>query len=177
LPYLITGGNALQHNDLTDQHFFTTVVLVPSRVANFSYRSEKTHFIWLERDRIWGSIDDNRPRYATPERALVDAFSHARYGVSFQQAVTALVRAARRDRTFLVSLEETVSRFKSASTARRVGLLVDRLFGPDAAAPYKKLIGASRTPVLLRSTGAAEGPVDRTWRVQVNVSTEPETVT
>ncbi|MHB8247097.1 MAG: hypothetical protein ACYDGN_17475 [Acidimicrobiales bacterium] len=71
----------------------------------------------------------------------------------------------------------TVSRYSSAATARRVGLLVDRHLGTDAAAPFRELIGTSRTPVLLRSTGTTDGTVDRAWRVRVNVSTESEAAT
>ena len=177
LPYLITGGRALQHHDLTDQHFFTAVVLVPRRVANFSYRGEKTVFLLTDHERIWGWSDDERPRYATPERVIVDALSHARYRVSFQQALDAMLRAAGLDSRFLERLAATVSRYASAATARRVGLLVDRHFGTDAAAPFREFIGTSRTPVLLRSTGTAEGPVDRAWRVRMNVSPELEAAT
>jgi predicted transcriptional regulator of viral defense system len=177
LLYLVTGGRAFQHHDLTDQHFFTAVVLVPRRVANFSYRGEKTLFLLTEYERIWGWSDDERPRYATPERAIVDALSHARYGVSFQQALTAMLLVAGRDSRFMERLVVTVSRYSSAATARRVGLLVDRHFGTDAAAPFRELIGTGRTPVRLRSTGTADGPVDRTWRVRVNVSTEVEAAT
>jgi len=177
LPYLITGGWALQHHELTDQHFFMAVVLVPSSVTNFTYRAETTEFLLTDHQRIWGWTDDERPRYATPERAIVDALSHARYRVSFQQALTAMLRAARKDSRFMERLVVTVSRYSSAATARRVGLLVDRHFGTDAAAPFRELIGTSRTPVRLRSTGTADGPVDRAWRVRVNVSTEVEAAT
>ena len=104
----------------------------------------------------------------------MDSIGHARYGVSFPIAIEALSRAAAADPAFLELLAATARRYDSTASARRVGLLVDRLFGEEAAAPFWRLVGGNRTPVLLRSTGSTEGPVDPKWRVVVNMSTEPE---
>lgn len=172
-PYLITGGRALQHRRLTDQHFFSTTVLVAARVTGFSYRGEKAVFLVTKREHIWGWPHDERPRFASGERALVDALTHSRYGVSLPQAILALSLAVERDTIFVERLVDTVHRYGSAATARRVGLLVDRLFGSDVAAPFLAMIGNSRTPVLLRSTGASDGEVDHKWRLVVNAATEP----
>jgi predicted transcriptional regulator of viral defense system len=173
-PYLITGGRALEKSRLTDQHFFSIVVLTPSVVSGFSFRGERAVFMTTEPARIWGWEDDQSPRFATPERAVVDSVSHARYGVSLPIAIDALHRAAERDPEFLARLVDVTRRYDSTAAARRVGLLVDRLFGEEAAEPFRELVGESRTPVLLRSTGDAHGPVDRAWRVVGNASTEPE---
>jgi predicted transcriptional regulator of viral defense system len=88
--------------------------------------------------------------------------------------LTALSLAVRRDPEFLERLVESVRRFQSVAAARRIGLLVDRFFGADSAAPFRQLIGESRTPVLLRRGGVTHGQVDATWRVIVNASTEIE---
>ena len=171
-PYLITGGRALQYHRLTDQHFFSITVLVPTRVARLAYRGETAAFLTTKPARIWGWQDDERPRFAAPERALVDVLSHSRYGVSFSQALNALHLAVERDPELIERLVGAVRRYGWAASARRVGLLVDRLFGDDAAAPFRAMIGDSRTPVLLRPGGPATGEVDRTWRVVVNATTE-----
>jgi predicted transcriptional regulator of viral defense system len=105
---------------------------------------------------------------------ILDVLSSTRFGVSFSQALSALSLAVQLDPEFLERLVAGVRRFESDATARRVGLLVDRLFGPDAALPFRELIGKSRTPVLLRRGGVTDGQVDPTWRVRVNASTEPE---
>jgi predicted transcriptional regulator of viral defense system len=173
-PYLITGGRALQHHRLTDQHFFSVAVLVPTRVSTFIYRGERAVFLASAPKQIWGWQDDERPRIATPERVILDVLSNTRYSVSFSQALSALALAIQRDPKFLERLEASVRRFESNAAARRVGLLVDRLFGRDSAAPFHELIGESRTPVLLRSGGVTNGYIDHTWRVIVNASTEPE---
>jgi predicted transcriptional regulator of viral defense system len=94
--------------------------------------------------------------------------------VSFSQAITALDRAGRRDGRFLVRLWRVVRRFDEDATARRIGYVVDRLFGADAAEPFRSLIGERRAPVRLRTTGRDQGPVDPLWRVIVNASTTPE---
>ena len=173
-PYLITGGRALQHCRLTDQHFFSTAVLVPTRVTTFSYRGETAAFLTARPEHIWGWEDDRRPRFAAPERALLDALNHPRYGVSFSQALSALRVAVSRDPGLIERLVISGRRYGSAAAARRVGLLVDRLLGSEAAMPFREMIGNSRTPVPLRPSGPAEGDVDRTWRVVVNATTEPE---
>jgi len=173
--HLITGGRALEEHRLTNQHFFSILVLVPCRVSSFSFRGEKAVFMATDPERIWG-WQEHGPHYATPERAVIDAVSHARYGVSLPMAVGALSRAAERDVGFLGRLAAAADRYGSAASARRVGLIVDRLFGEAAAAPFSELIGDSRTPVPLRPSGAKQGPVDRKWRVMVNASIEPARV-
>ena len=44
-PHLITGGRALEQSRLTDQHFFSVAVLVPTRVSTFMYRGERAVFL------------------------------------------------------------------------------------------------------------------------------------
>lgn len=182
-PYLITGGAALERFDLTDQHFFGLAVLSPSEVTTLRYRGQTATFFQVDASNIWGWEPESRPLYALPERALVDALNHPRYGVSVTQALDALLRATDRDAGFLRRLSETVRRYGagpkshgSCAAARRVGLIVERLFGAEAAAPYRDLIGSNRAPVLLRPGGSPSGPTDRTWRVVVNAILEPETV-
>lgn len=173
-PYLITGGRALEHHNLTDQHFFSVAVLAPSRVTPIIYRGERAIFFPMEKKDIWGGR--GHPHYATPERVIMDALASTRYGVSFSQVLTALSLKGERDPEFFGRLFVSARRFQSNAAARRVGLLVDRLFGSDAAAPFRELIGKSRTPTLLRRGGRTDGSFDSTWRVVVNASTVLETV-
>ena len=174
-PYLITGGRALEHHDLTDQHFFAVAVLVPSQVTPFAFRSERARFLVTNEKFIWGWGDD-RPQYATPERAVLDVLNSARFGVSFSQALSSLNLGAHCDPKFLERLAASARRLGSDSASRRIGLIVDTLFGSDAAAPFVELIGESRTPVLLRRGGVTTAPIDSKWRVIVNASTTPEIV-
>jgi predicted transcriptional regulator of viral defense system len=171
-PYLITGGRALQQHALTDQHFFTVVVLVASRVAGFAYRGERANFAVTRPERVWGWSDEPGPRFALPERAIMDAFNHPRYGVSFSQAIGALRTAQRTIPAFLDRLAGAARRYGSAATCRRVGFVVERLYGTEASEPFLPLIGTSPTPTLLRPGGPVEGPVERPWHVLVNVDPE-----
>jgi predicted transcriptional regulator of viral defense system len=173
-PYLITGGRALERYELTDQHFFGVIVLVPRRVEKLSYRGQSATFLLTRPANIWGWQEGARPQYAVPERAIVDALNHPRYAVSLTQALDALLLAASRDPGFMDRLLETVLRCGSPSAARRVGLVVERFFGAGAAAPYRGLIGENRAPVLMRPRGRPDGALDATWRVVVNAVLEPE---
>jgi predicted transcriptional regulator of viral defense system len=173
-PYLITGGRALEHHELSDQHFFRIVVLVPRWVRKLSYRGQTAAFMETNSMNIWGWSEGLHPQYALPERAITDALNHPRFGVSLTQAVDALLLGVSRDPHLLDGLLETVIRLGSRSAARRVGLIIERFFGADASAPYRNLIGENRSPVLLRPRGSTHGEVDTTWRVVVNAILEPE---
>lgn len=182
-PYLITAGGALEHFDLTDQLSFGLVVLVPSEATKLHYRGQTATFFKTDPTNIWGWEPDTRPHYAVPERAIVDVLNHPRFGVSLTQALNAITRAASQDTAFLDRLLSAVLRYSagprghsSRTSARRVGLIVERLFGADAAAPYRELLGTNRTPILMRPGGPPFGSIDSNWRVVVNAVLEPEAV-
>lgn len=176
LPYLITAGRALEHHDLTDQHFFGIVVLTPASIRKLAFRGQSATFMRTDPGSIWGWPDGDKPHYALPERAIVDALNHPRYGVSLTQTLDALLLAVTRHPGFLDRLLETVVRYNSPAAARRIGLVVERCFGSAQAEPYRGLIGTNRAPVLLRAHGPADGPLDTAWRVVVNAALEPERV-
>lgn len=180
-PYLITGGRALERFNLTDQHYFGVVVLVPTENRPLRYRGQTATFFRTDPTNIWGWENDDKPRYALPERALVDVINHPRYGVSLTQSISALKIAVAHDSEFLDRLHAAVRLYGagpkghgSRSAARRIGLVVDRLFGRDASQPFLELIGANRKPILLRSGGSSSGEVDTTWRVVVNTAIRDE---
>ena len=174
-PYLITAGAALAHHEFTDQHFFTTVILVANPITNFDWRGQTACFFAVEPDNIWGAGSTRGPQYATTERAILDALNHPRYGVGFTHVIDAIRLAQTRDQKFLTRLERAVGRYSagtahhgSRSAARRVGMIVENLFGEAAADPYLAMIGSNRTPVRLRPSGSRHGRVDTKWRVIVN---------
>ncbi len=180
-PYLITAGRALEHHGLTDQHYFGISVLVPSELAPLTYRGERATFFVADRSNIWGATTGEGPALASPERAVIDALSHPRFGVSLTQVADVLIRAQSADSTFLDTLLNAVQaygagdrRHGSRAAARRVGFVVEQLFGPHAAAPFLALIGSNKAPVPLRPSRRYEGRVDTVWRVVVNARVEPE---
>jgi predicted transcriptional regulator of viral defense system len=175
-PYLITAGRALEHHDLTDQHFFGVVVLAARRVEPLAYRGQTAKFLHTDPGHIWGAEEGPGPNYANPARAIVDALNHPRYGVSLTQALDALLLAVSRDAMFTDRLLNTVIRYDSPAVARRVGLVVERFIGAEAAAPYRDLIGQNRAPVLMRARRSPDGKLDTAWRVVVNTVLEPERV-
>lgn len=174
--YLITGGRALEHHHLSDQHFFGVIVLVSSRIQGLAYRGQTATFLLTDPRNIWGWREGARPHYATPERTIVDTLNHPRYAVSLTQSLDALLTAASKDPSFLDRLLHAVVRYRSPSAARRVGLVVERFFGAAPALPFLPLIGENRLPVLMRPGGNPEGCLDAKWRVIVNAVLEPEKV-
>ncbi len=175
-PYLITAGRALEHYDLTDQHFFGLSVLTTDQIEPLKFRGQTAKFFQTSPEHIWGAGRGSGPRYALPERAIVDSLNHPRYGVSLSQTIDALLMASDREPKFLDRLHRTVVRCNSPAAARRVGLVVERFLGSEAAAPFQDLIGQNRSPVLMRPRGKSEGEHDATWRVNVNALLEPERV-
>ncbi len=173
-PYLITAGRALEHHHLSDQHSFGIIVLVPREVQKISWRGQTAAFMVTKPSKIWGWKSGHRHHYAEPARAIVDALNHPRYGVSLAQVLDALLLGAKKDSRLFDSLLKTVVRLDSKATARRTGLIVERLFGPERAEPYRQLIGENRNPVLLRPRGRDNGPLDLSWRVKVNAIVQPE---
>jgi len=171
--HLITGGRALEEHRLTDQHYFALVVLVPRPVDGFSFRKDHATFLVTQPSHIWG-WQQSGPQFAVPERAILDAVSHSRYGVSLSHAIKALRRAAQRDPGFLRRLADATHRYHSVATARRLGPVIDRVFVSEAAAPFEDLVGERRSPVLLRPSGLESGEIDRKWRVVVNATAELE---
>ena len=174
-PYLITGGRALEVHHLTNQHSFSVVTLVPRSVREFAFRGERAIFIETRETRIWGWVKGG-PHLALPERALLDAVTSPRYGVPFSMAIEALHGAAERDSNFINKLARAARRYDSAAVSRRLGLLVEKCCGHDAAEPFRNLLGESRTPVLLRPGGLPNGKIDTAWRVVVNASIQLESV-
>ncbi len=59
-------------------------------------------FLATDPKQIWGWQGEERPRFATPERVILDVLSSTRYGVSFSQMLSALSLAVQRDPEFLV---------------------------------------------------------------------------
>jgi predicted transcriptional regulator of viral defense system len=190
-PYLITAGAALQHAGLTDQHYFTFPVLVSRETSELRYRGSTARFFVVDPSNLWGwhgaaSLKTRRVRhgvspFASPERAIIDAINHPRYGMSLTQVSNALLRAVEHDRSFLRELHGAVSLYSAGSlahgaraAARRTGYMVEQLFGAKAARPYRDLVGENRALALLRPGASRRGAVSHEWRLLVNARVEPE---
>lgn len=167
-PYLITAGRALAAHDLSDQHFRTAVVLVPSLRRDFAWRGERVHHVVISRPKIWGSASRGGPRVAGPERALLDSLAHPRWGVTLAQTVEALDLALQRWPGFAERLAAGAARYQNAAVARRLGLIVAHIAGEQVAAPFRNLRGSSHTSTPLDPSGPRGGPLDSAWRVRVN---------
>ena len=173
-PYLVTGGRALQFHDLTDQHFRRVHVLVPHQLRSWSWRGDEVRYVPTAASLRRGVARSRRTqaRVATPERAIADSLRHPRWGVTLSQVVEALDTMLAREPDFADRLASEVARQDSHALARRLGMLVSHLAGPDAARGFLPLRGESRASTPLQAGGRPEGPIDPVWQVRVNVDLE-----
>lgn len=173
--HLVTAGKALEVHELTDQSFRTLYVLTATRQRPWSWQGERVRYVTVPPNRIWGGRELRAARHPTivagPERALIDGLAHPSWGVSLAQVAEATARALDdphiRDR-----LGRAAARYQNAFLARRLGFIVSRLAGEQAAAEFRSLIGTSRAVALLDPRGPRTGPVHTEWRLRENVPFE-----
>lgn len=171
-PYLITTGRALEFHDLTDQHFREVIVMTATHLRAWAWRGEKVRYVRVRADLVKTTATrtrTTRARIALPERAILDGLGHRQWGVTLPQIVHAMDLAIQRDHDFADRLAAQAAALDNAALSRRAGFLVSRLAGPEAARPFRLLIGRSKAITLLRPGGAVTGPVDNSWRVRDNV--------
>lgn len=171
-PYLVTAGRALQFHELTDQHFRQAIVMIATQLRPWTWRGEEVHYVRVGADHLRTTPTRTRrarARIASPERAILDSLGHPRWGVTLPQVVRAMDLALRRHGDFADRLAAEASALDNAALARRTGFLVSRLAGPEAARPFRLLLGRSKAITPLRPGGPVDGPVDGTWRIRDNV--------
>ena len=170
-PYLVSGGRALQFHGLTDQHFRRVHVLAPSQRRAWSWRGDEVRYVRTADSLRQGAVRTRKTlaRVATPARAIADSLSHPRWGVTLSQVVEAVDISLVRDARFAESLAAEAARQRDHSLARRLGLLVGRIGGDDAARPFLSLRGDGKASTPLLAGGPAGGLIDPRWRVRVNV--------
>jgi len=170
-PYLVTGGRALQFHELTDQHFRRVHVLGGAQLRPWSWRGDAVRYVRTERNlRVAATKTRRTPaRIATPERALVDSLSHPRWGVTTSQAVQALDLLLAQDEAVADRLAGEVAGYENHALARRLGFMVTRIAGRQAARVFLPLRGASKAVTPLQPGAALQGPIDSLWQVRENV--------
>jgi predicted transcriptional regulator of viral defense system len=170
--HLVTGGTALVRAGLSDQSFRTIIVMTATPPRAWSWLGETVRYIKAREDALWGGrlyADSGSTRIARPTRALLDSLVHPRWGVSLSEIATAMYKGEREPK-FIDQLASDAARLGNALAARRVGFLVQRLFGRDAARPFLPLRGRSKATVPLAPSAASkDGPIDSMWHVRINV--------
>jgi predicted transcriptional regulator of viral defense system len=174
-PYLVTAGRALEFHDLTDQHFRRAIVATATQLRSWTWRGEEVRYARVRADHVRTTptrTRRTRARIASPERAILDGLGHPHWGVTLPQVVRAMDLALKRHAGFADRLAAEASALGNAALARRAGFLVTRLAGPEAARPFRLLLGQSKAITPLRPGGRANGPVDGSWRIRDNVGLE-----
>lgn len=173
-PYLVTAGRALQFHDLSDQHFRRVHVLVPRQLRAWSWRGDEVRYARTDKP-LRGVASRTRKttaHVATPQRAIADSLGHPAWGVTLAQVVEALDIMLARDPTFADTLAGEIAGRDSHALARRLGFLVSRLAGEDAARGFLPLRGDSKAVTALRAGADGSGPIDQIWRVRENADVE-----
>ncbi len=170
--HLVTGSAALARAGLTDQSFRTIIVLTAAPQRSWSWLGEAVRYLKTREDALWGGriyAASGTTRIARPTRALLDSLVHPQWGVSLSEVAAAVYKGGR-DRGFVDQLASDAARLDNALAARRIGFLVQRLFGGEAARPFLPLRGRSNAIVPLAPAAITrEGPIDSMWKLRINV--------
>ena len=170
-PYLVTAGRALQFHELSDQHFRRVQVLAPTQLRSWSWRGDTVRYARTGRSlRGEGTrTRKTRANVASAERAIIDSLAHPEWGVTLSQVIEALQTLLARDPHAADRLAVQTAAYDSHALARRLGLLVSRLCGQDAARAFRALRGSSKAITPLRAGGPDSGPIEQTWKLRENV--------
>jgi predicted transcriptional regulator of viral defense system len=171
-PYLVTAGAALQFHDLTDQHFRLIIVLAGTQLRGWAYRGQQIRYVRTGRKLAGAAARSRRSpaAIATPAIAIADSLDHPSWGVTLAQVAEAIDRMRDRDRAFPDALASEVADHYGHALARRLGVLITALAGPNAARAFLPLRGRSKTAAKLLAGGPDTGPLDTTWGVRINVN-------
>jgi predicted transcriptional regulator of viral defense system len=170
-PYLITAGRALQFHGLTDQHFRRIDVLVETQLRQWSWRGTMVKYANTTTSlRGFSTRTRKTPALiANPERAVADSLDRPALGVTLSQVAEALDLLLHQDSASLDRLAVLTANAYGHALARRLGFLATTLAGDNAARVFLPLVGKSTGATALLAGGPADGPVDPTWMVRVNV--------
>lgn len=171
-PYLVTAGRALAAANLSDQYFFSIIVLTSRRLHPWAWQGNRVRYATVGEAKLWGSRSRDGVQVARPERAVLDSLAQPRWGVTVPQVSEAIDLGLQREALTTEVLKRAAGRYRNVSVARRVGFLVSLVAGPNAAAPFLDLRGSARALPLLAPRGPVDGQVDPTWKIRVNVDPE-----
>ena len=174
-PHLVTAGQALARHGLPDQAFREIVVVVPHAHRPWSWQGTHVRYVRMPAGQIWGGRDHHfdhalTTTIARPARAILDSIAHPHWGISISQVVEAADRASRHDPAFVERLALAASRYGNAMASRRLGFIIERLEGPEAARAFAALRGSSHTYArLMAQAPLGECSLDSSWRIAENV--------
>jgi predicted transcriptional regulator of viral defense system len=178
-PHLVTAGAALALRGLSDQAFRELIVAVPWDQTDWEWLGTRVHYVRVPAEKLWGGREHRfrggfEANVATAERAILDGLAHPGWGVTESQVTEAIDRALRREPAFVEKLALATARYGNTMLARRIGFLVERLAGPEAASTFLALRGRTHASAELVAKASAvdDAVLDSRWRVRENVAVE-----
>lgn len=176
-PAVISHFSAMHHHELTEQiphHVFVTTTLGQSvpRGAGAGYRVDGTtyQFIRIRPERFFGTetvwVDEARVAFTDMARTLIDGLMMPQYCGGIAEVMGGFEVA--RDRLHLDQMIGYALRLDHA-TAKRLGWVLEQTgFGRSELTVLEqvKVTGYSK----LDASGPREGPYNRAWMIQENLS-------
>ena len=144
--YLVTGAEALRVRGLLTRRPDEVAILLGGQSTNFGWARQSTLYLRVSPARVWGgariATGSARPgpMVAQPERALLDAVTHERFGVAADELADLLERAIAEDPAIVERLAEAAHRLGVAAVTRRARALAIRVAGSTAKPAFRSQV-------------------------------------
>ena len=169
----IAYWTALHHHGLTEQIPGTIWVATPRRHPARTIAGVRYAFVTLRPHKILGQeqvwLDGQPVSIADLEKSLADALDHPEHCGGIGEVGKALTTAVTERQANLEKLTDYAHRMRNGAIFKRLGYLVEQLSLPaeDFLERWRAALSAGYAQ--LDPGRPATGPLNRRWRVQVNV--------
>jgi len=174
-PYFISHGSAFELHRMVTQPQLTITVSSARRILPRVVRGYSFRFILVPPERFFGVTQiwitkEQSVSVSDPERSIIDGLRHPRHVGGVTEVAKALWMC--REKIDTTRLVDYALRFDVGAVMRRLGFLLDfyRLADDETLAPL--LVRISTEYQLLEPLLPATGPMQRRWRLRLNI--EPE---
>jgi len=169
----ITYWTALHHHGLTEQVPGTIWVATPRRHPATTIAGVRYTFVTLREHKIFGQqqvwIEGQAVPIADLEKSLVDALDHPEHCGGIGEVGKALTTGLAERDADLERLTDYAHRMRNRAIFKRLGYLAERLSLPVGDLPERWRAALSAGYARLDPSRPATEPLNRRWRVQVNV--------
>lgn len=170
----IAYWTALHHHGLTEQIPRPIWIATPRRRSTVTIAGVKYIFVTLRPYKIFGQqpvwIEGQSVPVADLEKSLVDGLDHPEHCGGIGEVAKALATALTERETNLERLTDYAGRMRNRAIFKRLGYLAERLSLPVGDFLERWRAALSAGYARLDPGRPAAGPLNRRWRVQVNVS-------
>jgi predicted transcriptional regulator of viral defense system len=167
VPGYISFWSALHYYGFTEQAPLTVFVATTAKKRSVVFRDQRFRFVTLQPRKLFGyrreAVGNLAVLLADEAKAVIDSLAEPRYAGGVAEVARALNAAL--PQAEVATLIEYANRMGDKSLGSRLGFLLNRL-GQTVA--VGDLIHAA-SPVKLDPGRPAGGPMDRIWRIDINL--------